>query len=118
MKKLILAGLACALLFISAIAARELQSKNPKLTAQKLYQAWHFKARRSALKIAEKKAVDKLFSVRWRVMKFEGCNRRDEGGFECIYRDAKNDLSLAMIIDGGVSVGGYNVTSLSFSSEE
>ena len=51
-------------------------------------------------------------------MKFEGCSRRDEGGFECIYRDKKLDLSIAMIVDGGVSAGGYNVTSVNFSSEE
>ena len=94
------------------------QTKDPKLAAQKLYNAWHARSRRSALKVAEKGAVSKLFSTRWRPMKFEGCTRRDEGGFECIYRDKKLDLSLAMIVDGGVSAGGYNVASLSFSSEE
>lgn len=51
-------------------------------------------------------------------MKLESFKRRDEGGLECVYRDAKNDLSVAMIVEGGVSVGGYNVSSLSFSTEE
>jgi hypothetical protein len=44
--------------------------------------------------------------------------RRDEGGFECVYKDVKNDWSVAMIVEGGISVGGYNVASVSFSSEE
>ena len=94
------------------------QIKDPALVAKKLYAAWHLRSRRSALRVADKSAVTKLFSTRWRVMHFEGCKNRDEGGFECIYRDKKLDLSLAMIVDGGVSAGGYNVTSLSFSSEE
>ena len=91
---------------------------NPARVAQQLYQAWHLKSQKSAVKVADKDVVDKLFGVRWRAMKFEGCHHRDEGGFECVYRDAKNDFSMAMIVDGGVSVGGYNVASLSFSSEE
>jgi hypothetical protein len=108
---IVLAALASPLTSLS-------QTKDPKLAAQKLYNAWHLKSRRSALKVADKSAVTKLFSTKWRVMKFEGCTRRDEGGFECIYRDKKLDLSIAMIVDGGVSVGGYNVSSVSFSSEE
>ena len=94
------------------------QIKNPKLVAQKLYRAWHLKARRVALKVAAKEAVEKLFGVRWRAMKFEGCKQLEEGGFECVYRDARNDLSMAMIVDGGASAGGYNVASVSFSTEE
>jgi hypothetical protein len=97
-------------------AARQI--KNPKLVAQKLYQAWHLKARRAALKVAAKEAVEKLFGVRWRRMRFEGCKQREEGGFECVYRDERNDLSMAMIVDGGASAGGYNVASVSFSTEE
>ena len=116
MKKTIFGALICAQLFASSVRA---QNKEPKAVAQKLYAAWHLKNKKAALKIADKNAVSKLFSIRWRTMKFEGCARREEEtGFECIYRDAKNDFSLAMIVDGGVSVGGYNVASLSFSSEE
>jgi hypothetical protein len=109
----------CALLPVASAhsPSRDMRT-NPAQVAQRLYQAWHLKSQKSALKVADKDAVDKLFGVHWRAMTFEGCHRRDEGGFECVYRDAKNDFSLAMIVDGGVSVGGYNVASLSFSTEE
>jgi hypothetical protein len=71
----------------------------------------------AALKVAGRETVDKLFSVRWRAMRSKGCRRRDEGGFQCIYYDAKNDLSLAINVDGGASAG-YGVESVSFSTEE
>lgn len=94
-------------------------SKQPPATiAKQFYDAWHTKSRSAALKVADKKAVDKLFGVRWHAMAFDGCKQRDEGGFECVYKDAKDDFSLAMIVDGGASLGGYNVVSVSFSSEE
>lgn len=118
MKKIILGSLICTLLFASMLSAQTAQNKNPTLVAQKLYAAWHLKNKKAALKITDKDAVSKLFSVPWRAMKFRGCNRCEEGGFECIYTDVKNDLSLAMNVEGGVSVGGFNITSLSFSSEE
>src|SRR5829696_5605502 len=79
--------------------AQRVLNKSPKAVAQKFYQAWHLKDRKSALKIADRAAVNKLFSTRWRVMRFEGCSVRDGGGFECIYRGTKLDLSLAMIVD-------------------
>ena len=94
------------------------QTKDPASAARALYAAWHLKNRRSARRVADKDAVSKLFSTRWRAMRFKGCTRRDEGGFECIYVDPKIDLSIAMIVDGGASAGGYNVASVSFSSEE
>ena len=124
MKTTVIGWFICGLLSISILPAESgakapsLSNKSSGNVAQQLYQAWHLRSQKSALKIADKNAVEKLFSVRWRPMKFEGCNHRDEGGFECIYRDAKNDFSMAMILDGGVSVGGYNVVSLSFSTEE
>jgi len=90
----------------------------PVLVAQKLYQAWRTNGRTAARKVADPDAVNKLFGVKWRAMKFEGCRQREEGGSECIYRDLKNDFSLAMIVEGGASLGGYNVASLSFSTEE
>lgn len=117
MKRNILILLVCLVTLIPSASANTVQNKNPRLVAQKLYQAWHLKNRRSALKVADKEAVDKLFGIRWRAMKFEGCSHRDEGGFECIYRDTRIDLTMAMIVDGGISAGGYNVASVSFSSE-
>jgi hypothetical protein len=89
----------------------------PGVAASRLYDAWRRKNRIAALKVAERETVDKLFSVRWRVMRSKGCQRRDEGGFQCIYYDAKNDLSLAINVEGGASAG-YSVESVSFSTEE
>ncbi len=51
-------------------------------------------------------------------MKLKSFKRREEGGFECIYRDMKNDWTMAMTIEGGVSVGGYKLSELHFSGEE
>jgi len=117
MKRNITISLICTVFLASSVFANPVQIMIPRLAAQKLYQAWHLKNRRAALKAADKEAVNKLFGARWRAMKFEGCSHRDEGGFECIYRDTKIDLSIAMIVDGGISAGGYNVVSVSFSSE-
>lgn len=104
----------------SSAAARDVSTRavEPKQAAQALYKAWRTKSRKAALAIATKDAVDKLFSVKWRAMHFKGCERRDEGGWQCIYIDRSLDLSLAMDVDGGASLGGYNVTAVSFSSEE
>lgn len=120
MKKIILILMVFVMLFtiVSPENARAQTHKTPQAAAQSLYQAWRVKNRKTALKVADKSAVDKLFSTRWRALKFKGCTNRDEGGFECIYNDAKLDLSIAFILDGGASAGGYSVVSVSFSSEE
>jgi hypothetical protein len=89
----------------------------PGVAASRLYEAWHRRNRAAALKVAERETVDKLFGVRWRAMRSKGCQRRDEGGFQCVYYDAKNDLSLAVNVSGGAS-SGYGVESVSFSTEE
>ncbi len=88
---------------------------NPSVAAQRLYNAWKKKSKKAALKVASSAAVSKLFSVKWRLMKFKGCTNTG-GSFECIYRNAGLDLDLAMIIEGGASAG-YHVESLSFSTE-
>ena len=88
---------------------------DPSVAAQRLYNAWKKRSKKAALKVASPGAVSKLFSVKWRTMKFTGCQNTG-GSFECIYHDAKNDLDVAMIIEGGASAG-YHVESLSFSSE-
>ena len=123
MTKFAARGLACALLSIVALSAMGaavagLVKQPPATLAKRFYDSWHAKSRSAALKVADKEAVDKLFGVRWHAMAFAGCQPRDEGGFECIYKDAKGDCSLAMIVDGGASLGGYNVVSVRFSSEE
>ena len=95
-----------------------LSRSSPEVLAKSLYQDWRQGKRKAALAIAEKSAVAKLFGVKWRAMTFGGCHVREEGGFECLYTDKANDLSLAMIVEGGASLGGYNISELSFSSEE
>jgi hypothetical protein len=91
---------------------------DPAVAARRLYEAWRARDRRAALKIADKAAVDKLLSVRWRAMRAKGCEHRDGGeGFQCVYEDARRDLRLAVIVEGGASAG-YGVTAVSFSSEE
>ncbi len=89
---------------------------DPKVAASRLYNAWRAGRRSAALRVATPEAVDKLFGVRRRAMKFVGCRNKDEGGFQCVYRDARLDLSLALEVDGGASAG-YSVVSVSFSSE-
>ena len=94
-------------------------NKKPEAVAQRLYEGWRASDRPKARKVAGPETVDKLFSVKWRKMAFKGCRlRQEEGGFECLFHDARADLSLAMIVEGGVSLGGYNVSELSFSSEQ
>ncbi len=88
---------------------------NPGVAAQRLYNAWKKRSKKAALKVASSAAVSKLFSIKWRPMKFKGCTNTG-GSFECIYRDAGLDLDLAMVIEGGASAG-YHVESISFSSE-
>ena len=115
---------ACAVLAFSAslcaagTAAASASTRTPEGVAKALYSAWQSKARKSALAVAAPEAVDKLFGLKRRKMRFEGCHVREEGGFECIYRDSRIDLSMALLVDGGASLGGYNVSALSFSSEE
>lgn len=103
---------------ISAKSYRTFQAgkiTSPTVAARRLYNAWKVRNRRLALKVASPEAVSKLFSVRWRPMRLRGCEN-DNGSFECIYRDAKLDLDLAMVVEGGASAG-YHVETVSFSSE-
>jgi hypothetical protein len=112
------AGHLCALAASGANATTQAgKITDPKVAAMRLYAAWRRKNRAAALKVAERETVDKLFGVRWRAMQSKGCERRDEGGFQCIYYDAKNDLSLSINVGGGASAG-YGVESVSFSTEE
>ena len=110
--------LAWPLLGLGGAVAASAPNSKPAAVAQKLYQAWRVRNAPAARKVADPEAVDKLFGVKWRTMKFKGCQQREKGGFECIYLDVKDDFSLAMIVEGGASLGGYNVASLSFSTEE
>ena len=89
--------------------------KTADAAARRLYLAWRAKDKTGAASAADAEAVEKLFGVRWRAMKFKGCRKREEGDFECVYEDARNDLSLAMLAERAGR--GYRIKSLSFSSE-
>ncbi|MBX7173993.1 MAG: hypothetical protein K1X72_23685 [Pyrinomonadaceae bacterium] len=111
-----LKNLSIAILLFSLIGTANAQIfRMPDAAAQTLYNAWRTKSRTKAKSAAVKSAVEKLFSVRPRVMKFKGCSKREEGDFECIYEDAKNDVTVAMLIENTGRT--YIVKSLSFSSE-
>jgi hypothetical protein len=64
---------------------------------------------------ASNEVVEKLFGVKPRAMKFNGCLKREEGDFECLYEDKKNGFTMAILVT--VSRRGYRIGSLSFSSE-
>jgi hypothetical protein len=87
-----------------------------EVAAQRLYQAWHRGNRSAALRVATAEAVNKLFHEKWRPMKpgKNFCQKRGSG-ITCIYHDGKAGV-LEMEVEGGVSVGGYSVTSVSLFS--
>jgi hypothetical protein len=89
--------------------------KTRQTAAQGLYQAWSKKRRKTAQNYAPQDAIDKLFGVTRRAMKFKGCSKMEEENLECIYEDKKNDLSVAMIVK--IFGVGCRVTEVSFSSE-
>ena len=116
--------LAIALVFCSvliSIAAHPVAStgqsifRRPEDAAQALYRAWRKRDRARAEYVSNNEVVDKLFGVRRRVMIFKGCHKREEGDYECLYEDRKNDITLAMLTH--VRRRGYIIRSISFSSE-
>jgi hypothetical protein len=119
--KFCLVAILLGCLAANAIAARTSLSssqqifKTPDETAQTLYNAWRTKNRFKAQAAATNEAIEKLFGVKRRVMKFKGCHKREEGDFECLYEDQKNDFQMAMLVE--VSRRGYRIKSVSFSSE-
>lgn len=111
-----LKNLYAAILLFCLFGAADAQIfKTAEASAQALYNAWRTKSKTKAKRAATESAVEKLFGVRRRMMKFKGCTKREEGDFECIYEDAKNDLTLAMLLDS--LRRGFVVKSVSFSSE-
>jgi hypothetical protein len=87
-----------------------------EVAAQRLYHAWRQRNRSAALRVATAEAVNKLFHEKWRPMKpgKNFCQNRG-GAITCIYHDGKAGV-LEMEVEGGVSVGGYSVTSVSLFS--
>jgi len=106
----------CCTLPASFPAAGQPIFKTPEQAAATLYSAWRSTNRAKAKTVTGVQNIEKLFSVRPRTMKFNGCTKREEGDFECIYEDHKIDLTLAMLTTR-VTRRGYRIRSLSFSSE-
>lgn len=90
-------------------------SRRPEDAARTLYRAWRNRNRARASYVSNGAVVDKLFGVRRRAMIFKGCQRSEEGGYECIYEDRKNDITMAMLTE--TSRRGFRIKSISFSSE-
>jgi hypothetical protein len=108
--------LACAAVKAQPPAASGQQIfKTPNEAAQSLCAAWRAKNRGKAQQSASPEAVDKLFGVKGRLMKFKGCHKREEGDFECLYEDRRIDFTMAFLVE--VARRGYSVRSVSFSSE-
>jgi hypothetical protein len=90
--------------------------KTPAQAAQNLYAAWQKKNRSKARQVTHDAAIEKLFGVRRQKMVFKGCAKRaEEGDYECLYENRKNDLTLAMLLVSRRR--GFWIQSLSFSSE-
>lgn len=85
---------------------------SPEAAAKSLYNAWRKGSRRAALKVATRSAVNTLFGNSWKTfgpMKFKGCESNN-GTFVCRY--FKGSGVLEMYVEGGASLGGYNVVSV------
>jgi hypothetical protein len=107
---------AILLVFVLLVSANGQIFKTPEEAAQHLYAAWQKKNKSSARQVTHDEAIKKLFGVRRQKMVFKGCaERKEEGDYECLYENKKNDLALAMLL---VSTRrGFWIKSLSFSSE-
>jgi hypothetical protein len=91
---------------------------SPEAAARRLYDAWRRRNRRAALKVATRRAVNILFGnswTSWRPMKFKGCERSESGDIICRFISQRSGV-LEMGVEGGASVGGYNVESVSLFS--
>ena len=81
---------------VSPAAAQQTNSKSPQSAAKALYAAWRAKSKTKARRVAETKAIEKLFSTNFiNRRKFAGCTDQSEtekGLFTCVYEDATDDL--------------------------
>jgi hypothetical protein len=91
---------------------------SPEAAAQRLYDAWRRRNRRAALKVATRRAVNALFGNSWKSwgpMKFKSCEGSESGAIICRFISKRSGV-LEMSVEGGASVGGYNVESVSLFS--
>ena len=104
------------LVFVLFVPANGQIFKTSEQAAQHLYAAWQKKNKTKAQQVTHDAVIEKLFSVRRQKMVFKGCTERvEEKDYECVYKDANDDLSLAMLLVSRRR--GFWIKSLSFSSE-
>lgn len=108
-------ALRAALVPSRAAAAEAGKIGDPAEAARRLYGAWRGRNRSAAEAIAEPRAVNKLFAVRFIEMKFNGCKNNDMI-FYCAYHNSELGLSMGLEVEGGASAG-YHVRWVTFSSE-
>jgi hypothetical protein len=120
MKTLTLFAILCCLLFSQPVPAQT-KYATPQAAAKALYAAWKTKNKGKAKLAAENKAIDKLFEANFQPKwKFAGCNDESEsekGLFQCIYKDATDDL-LSVAFDTVKTKRGWRVRWLTFGAEE
>jgi hypothetical protein len=90
--------------------------RDPSIAARRLYDAWQARNRQVAEVVATGDAVTKLFGLTPVPLTFTHCQRTGVGEFECVYRNAKDDLEVWFKVLGGASAG-YHVESVSFSTD-
>jgi hypothetical protein len=90
--------------------------RDPSIAARLLYDAWQAGNRQAAEAVATRDAVTKTFGLTPAPLTFTHCQRTGIGEFECVYRNAKDDLEVWFKVLGGASAG-YHVESVSFSTD-
>ncbi len=115
----IFAGLFFCLIFAFSAAAQT-TFQTPQSAANALYAAWKTKNKAKAKLAADDKAVEKLFGTKFQPKwKFSGCNNEsdtEKGLFQCIYKDASDDL-LSVAFDTFKTKKGWRVRRLTFGAE-
>jgi hypothetical protein len=90
--------------------------RDPSIAARRLYEAWQARNRQAVDVVATPDAVTKTFGLTPVPLTFTHCQRTGIGEFECVYRNAKDDLEVWFKVLGGASAG-YHVESVSFSTD-
>lgn len=104
----------------SVFVSAQTSFKTPQAAANALYSAWKTKNKTQARKVADEKAINKLFGAKFQPKwKFAGCNDESEtqkGLFQCIYKDS-SDSVLSVAFDTFKTKKGWRVRWLTFGAE-
>jgi hypothetical protein len=105
-----------AAIHVQAAATQSDLIRDPSMAARRLYDAWQAKNRQAVDVVATRDAVTKLFGLPPVPLTFTHCQRTGVGEFECVYRNANDDLEVWFKVLGGASAG-YHVESVSLSTD-